>query len=370
MEESPSTRERRLSNDRDRHTIRRQNERLLAIEGDPTAGVLQFLSPIKRYLQAVRMQAQSPPPSSNERRPSAEQDGAGAADALKIRSPAERYRQAASRILEQRVALNRGQVAASRRSRSPSTPQRGLAVNLEQTSTMRQREFPSTLEKHRADGRDREARRRQNMSGQPTLVISPTSSNDRPTAGGLLRPESGSLPPHANKRPPDGGISLHQRESDAEPPTASGRPSGGGMIIRPLRHVAVPSTANAWLRSGGSMLCPPQRTEVLLTGRLNKEGGQCRISANSHVQPPWLLLPHIFQRPPPPPSPGPAFNDVFSSCYAICTSSVGLLAFSLSTANQRMMYLSAASLARLDPHTQWLRCQRPVLSFGRELEQR
>lgn len=49
---------------------------------------------------------------------------------------------------------------------------------------------------------------------------------------------------------------------------------------------------------------------------------------------------------PPPPSPGPAFNDVlFSSCCAICTSSVGLHAFSSSTANQRLMYLSAASLS-------------------------
>lgn len=114
-------------------------------------------------------QAQPPPPSSDERRPFAEQDGAGAADALQIQSLVGRYLQAASRILEQSVAHNRDLVAASRRSRCPSTSQRGIAVNFEQKSTMRERDFPSTLEKHRADGRDREAKRRQNMSPDSRL---------------------------------------------------------------------------------------------------------------------------------------------------------------------------------------------------------
>ena len=178
--ESLSTRERRPAGDRDWHTTKRNNEQLLATK-DQMAGAQQALSPTERYLQAARMRAQPPPPSIEEWRPTVEQDGGGMAAALQMQSPAARCLQTASRVRDESVALNRDWMAATRQSRSPPTPERGVADELKQTATRRQRESLLTREKRRADGRDREARRRQNMS-PATLLLCLRDKRERSAA--------------------------------------------------------------------------------------------------------------------------------------------------------------------------------------------
>ena len=184
-DEAPSARERRLVDDRKRRIARRQNERLLAAEGDRTGGVLQALSPTELYLQAARMQAQFSPPSIEEGRLRAEQDGVGATSALPVQSPAvDGYLQAATQqaptateaCVHTSMPQDQGTVRQGQR---PSTRARQRS-NADRTSASGQAEPASERERrHDVDRNRKAAREKSPVSDRMVPILRAKASSAR-----------------------------------------------------------------------------------------------------------------------------------------------------------------------------------------------